>query len=337
MLLLPLATALVSSCARDADSSHDTATAASGDSVAAPRLDSASAAAVAATESSVPDGRRPLSPLADSVAERLVFAPRTQTWFVAAARGKRLLVDFGRIDVDVKKRPDRLIAFREAAERIAPVAVGARMTVRGPWGSAPATVEGFDVWNGRIAGVLAVPETVAALVRAGDGVLVGSAQLETGDATSAPVAAPGATCSRESVPAALAARVAVLRDSIGAAITKALPAGTAPTAPVASQVAGCFGSLGRIALSVSVRAPLPVGSIERFAIVNDAGRATGVRPADLRWRAHDLLAAFDADGDGVDDLATRGVAPGAGATVLLRVDEAGKRAGRLAMGFKWGN
>jgi hypothetical protein len=162
--------------------------------------------------------------------------------------------------------------------------------------------------------------------------------LVTSAAPGATVPVPAGACVRDSTPlVALAARLAVVRDSMAAAIVKALPARTPATAPVASQVVGCFGALGRVALAVSVRAPLPAGPMERMAIVDDAGRATPIKPADLRWRAHDLLAAFDADGDGIDDLATRGVAQGAGATVVLRVDPAGKRAGRLAQGFRWGN
>ena len=39
-----------------------------------------------------------LDPLADSISDRMVFLALTQTTFVAATRGKRLLIDLGRFD-----------------------------------------------------------------------------------------------------------------------------------------------------------------------------------------------------------------------------------------------
>ena len=59
----------------------------------------------------------PLSPLADSIAERMVFPPSGQLWFTAAARGKRMLVDIGRVDIDVKTEP-RASAYLEAVNRV---------------------------------------------------------------------------------------------------------------------------------------------------------------------------------------------------------------------------
>jgi hypothetical protein len=55
---------------------------------------------------------------------------------------------------------------------------------------------------------------------------------------------------------------------------------------------------------------------------------------DLRFRAHELLTALDADGDGMDDLATRAVAERAGAITVLRL-AGGRRLERMASGFAW--
>jgi hypothetical protein len=74
---------------------------------------------------------------------------------------------------------------------------------------------------------------------------------------------------------------------------------------------------------------------ERLLLVTPDGALTVVRIDDLRFRAHDLLAAFDADGDGVDDLAAKGATTRAGGTAILRLDLAKKRAERLAAGFAW--
>ena len=56
---------------------------------------------------------------------------------------------------------------------------------------------------------------------------------------------------------------------------------------------------------------------------------------DLRLRAHDIVYAMDADGDGVDDVATRGVTERAGALSILRLARAQKRLQRLTSGFAW--
>ncbi|MBI2408708.1 MAG: hypothetical protein HYV19_10450 [Gemmatimonadetes bacterium] len=65
------------------------------------------------------------------------------------------------------------------------------------------------------------------------------------------------------------------------------------------------------------------------------GAVTALRVDDGRFRAHELLTAFDADGDGVDDLAARGTTQRAGGTALLRLDLNRRRAERLVAGFAW--
>lgn len=106
-----------------------------------------------------------LSPVADSIAGRLVFAPRGQRWFTAAARGKRLLVDIGRVDIDVRKDSARARGYEEAVRRLSPIPIGARFRVSGPWGADSAVLSSFSVWNGRIVGVLAVDGLADSLVR----------------------------------------------------------------------------------------------------------------------------------------------------------------------------
>ena len=99
---------------------------------------------------------------------------------------------------------------------------------------------------------------------------------------------------------------------------------------------GCFGERQRVALVVTVRTADNGWVQERVVLLDDAGRVTPVRANDLRFRAHELLYAFDADGDGVDDLAAKASTEAAGATVILRLDPKTKRLTRLAGGFAWG-
>ena len=72
---------------------------------------------------------------------------------------------------------------------------------------------------------------------------------------------------------------------------------------------------------------------ERVLLVgNDAPKPLVVH--DLRFRAHEALAALDADEDGVDDLVARAWTPRGGGTVVLKLVN-GARLERLASGFAW--
>ena len=304
--------------------------------------------------------RRALSPLADTIASSIVFAPRVQTWFTASARGKRMLVDLGRVDVEVRRSPERLAAFREAAEDRSPVPIGTRLLLRAPWGAEEVTVTAIDLWNGRVVAVVQGSPRLDSLVR-GRSLLPASAQLvrvayAARDSTASPgssdstQAAPAQTppparwptspCRRDSLSPDLAFRLTWVRDSIDAALrtAAAVPGYDAPQGAVtvrSSQAVGCFGEGHRVALVVNIRSADNSYVRERVILLDNLGRVTPLRANDLRFKAHDLVYALDADGDGVDDLATRATTAGAGATVILRYDPTTKRLGRLSSGFTW--
>jgi hypothetical protein len=138
---------------------------------------------------------------------------------------------------------------------------------------------------------------------------------------------------------ALAQRATFVRDSIEALLRQtAMPPYESLASTVAvrsSQAAGCFADGRRLALVVSLRSADNSWVQERLVLLDPAGRATPVRVNDFRFKAHDLVYALDADGDGLDDLAAKAVNAGAGATVLLRYDAKTKRFVRLAGGFAW--
>lgn len=271
-----------------------------------------------------------LEPLADTIAQRLVFAPLGQDWFTATGRAKRLLVDFGRIDIDLKKGPARLAAFRAAAAARSPVAVGTRLRLRGAWGSEDATVTGFDAWNGRIAATLDVSPTVDSIARSTDPLVVSAQRV------AAPSDSGGAACDRTADPS-LNERMALLahqtEDSLRASPDQPIYARLkASLKSRRSVAAGCFGDARGIVI-VTLYAGDYEWVRERILLVGDstARRAT-VR--DLRFRAHEVLHALDADGDGIDDVAARAWTPRGGGTVILKL-ALPDRLERLSAGFAW--
>lgn len=274
-----------------------------------------------------------LSPVADTIAQWLVFAPRGQQWFTAAARGKRLLVDIGRIDIEVRKDSARAAGYLEAVRRLSPIKVGARFRIAGPWGADSAVLSSFASWNGRIVGVLDVTGRADSLVRTVEP-LPASALL-----TDSVVAPAVDSCQRDSVAEEVLDRAGIVRDSISQhLLDSAMPPFERLRNSVrmaSSRVIGCYGTMGRVMVIVSLRAGNNEFVAERFAVVDDTGYVTPLRANDFRFPAHDGVYALDADRDGVDDLATRAMAEGMGALSILRTDTSRKRLDRLTSGFAW--
>lgn len=299
-----------------------------------------------------------LSPAADSLAPYLVFSPTEARTFVVAVRNKSWLLDVGRIDLDVRKDSARLRAFREAAVALSPVPLRAVFRLYWAQRAEDVVVDSLGVYNGRI--VMRVYGS-AALDSAARGRSSLAALAIRADRAAAPVptscalrlppdsAAQAALDSlrpaarravlaeRRAADSAFDARVKSVRDSVEAVLRLEQP----PYERLqrrfklsTSQVRGCFGDARR-ALVVSARAGDAEWVRERLLLVAPNGTVSALRLDDGRFRAHELITAFDADGDGVDDLATRGTAPRAGGTSVLRVDLAAKRAERIAAGFAW--
>lgn len=107
-----------------------------------------SAAAMAAVHDTVISRR--LSPAADSVAPYLVFIPREEGVLVSASRNKQLLLDVGRMDMDVRKDSARLRAFREAAPVLSPIPPRSIFRLHWAQGAEDVVADSFAVYNGRI-------------------------------------------------------------------------------------------------------------------------------------------------------------------------------------------
>jgi hypothetical protein len=277
--------------------------------------------------------RPTLSALADSIAEKLVFVPRGQVWFTAAARGKRMLVDIGRVDTDVRKDSARAKAYYEAVSRLSPIKVGTRFRLAGPWGADSAVLTDFSTWNGRIVGVLTTGPRVDSLARTVEPLPASALRTD-----SAVVAATN-ECKRDSLSPEILERAGIVRDSIEQDL---LAKSNPPYERLrnservsSSRIVGCYGAIGHVLLIVSMRAGNTEFVVERYAIVDDTGYVTPLKGSDFRFPAHDGVYALDADRDGVDDVATRALGEFMGGLTILRVDTARKRLDRLTSGFSW--
>jgi hypothetical protein len=272
------------------------------------------------------------------VADGIVFAPRTATRFLVAGRNKRLLLDIGRVDLEVKKDPNLIALIRRVSARTGPLARVTRMTVRGSWGDETDSIVGYDVWNGRAVAVLAVSPRTDSLLRR-NAPLVGVATIATADSTAQPVAASNAVaCVRDSIPTVLLTRVSVVRDSLVRWMTDSLKSPFArlvkATAVRGDATIGCFATW-RAVVIVTSRTPSLEWNEERALLIAADGSVMPVRLRDLRLRAHESLMAFDADGDGIDELSARGLATRMGAQSVLKLDPTSRRFSRYASGFAW--
>ena len=244
-----------------------------------------------------------------------------------------MLVDLGRVDLEVRRDSARAALYRQLLVTRAPLGVGTRLRLHGPWGSDDAEISGYDTWNGRIVAVLAVPPRVDSLARRIEPLPASAIRADS-------VAPPtGPPCVRDTITLAHAQRLDVLRDSV----EEALRAGVAdiPYERLAASITvkttvahGCFAGGGRTILVSSLRAGSLEYVRERVFLVFETGRVAPMRISGSPWRAHEAIYALDANGDGADDLAVRGASDRAGGTLILRLSSA-SRLEKLTGGFNW--
>lgn len=299
-----------------------------------------------------------LSPRADSIAADLVFVPRNRIWFTAASRGKQMLVDIGRADLAPKLDSTARAAYLEAVSRLSPLPAGTVLRLRGPWGQEDAPVTGFGLWNGRIVAKLQVSHTLESMARRKDYLPATAVRLADssidrppppldsaakrkpglGDPKRSVRAAVATKCQRDSISVALAARGGAVRDSL----VRFLSDSASPPferlvklAKVESwAISGCFGRWPLLVMA-NKRTPEMEFSVERVVLLDSAGRVFPAHMSDLSFHAHVPRWVFDADGDGIDDLAVHGYGESGGGYSIVRLDTASRRFSRLASGFVW--
>lgn len=315
----------------------------------------------AVADTGTPRGATPehqLSPAANSVAPFLVFAPTGERRFVAAVRHKVWLIDIGRADIEVRKDSARLRAVQEAAVALSTVPPRTAFRLYWAQGSEDVIADSLTVYNGRLVmrlfGSTALDSAAqgrgawAALAVRGEPSMPPAAttcalRLSPDSAAQAaldtltPTARKALRMARRTADSTFEVRVRFVRDSLERVLRRDYPPYERLRRRMkltSTQVRGCFGEVSRV-LVVSWRAGDAEWVRERLVLISGEGGVMPLHVDDGRFRAHDLLTAFDADGDGIDDVAVRGFTPRAGATTVLHVDRAKKRADRLAAGFAW--
>jgi hypothetical protein len=334
-----------SACASDSRAARAPARDVERAAPSAPAVEPAAATAAIVAQQGDTGARHPtpkprvLTDTEQRVADAIVFAPATVDRFIVAARNKRLLLDIGRVDLESKPDAQQLALMRRVATLVGPLSHVSFVRVRGSWGEEIDSIAGYDVWNGRAVAVLAPSARADSLLRKGAPLLgVASRMLVPADTTSptTPAAIAGG-CTRDSLPATLPARIAFVRDSLVRFVTDSVRPPYAVTGKLAVRgdtASGCFGAW-RAVVVVTARTPAFDWSDERTLLVALDGKAVAGRLRDLRLRTHESLVGFDADGDGIDELAARGLAVRMGAQSVLKLDTATRRFSRLASGFAW--
>jgi hypothetical protein len=312
-------------------------------------------------------GDRPLSALADSIANGLVFVPRDRMWFPVASRGRHMLVDIGRIDMTLKSDSATRAAYIEAVTRLSPLPLGTLLRLRGPYSvDEQAKITGFDTWHGRIVARLSVSHLLDSLARAED-MLPAAATLfdtaathraptDSAHAASMPAVTTSTTttsathsdslqlpvvpmvCTNDTLSTEITTRAIAVRDSLVRFLTdSAKPPYDRQVATAKVQswwVPGCFG-IGRALIVANKRTPDMDFAVERVALLDSTGKTVPLKFSDFRFHAHDPLYVFDADGDGIDDLAARAHGDRSGGLTIMRLDLPARRFVRLVSGFAW--
>lgn len=339
-LLLPIALLGAPACATDSRAARVPPR----DSVAQVSAEGASARSAAPDQGDTSARRatpkpRALTDAEQRVADAIVFAPSVTERFVVAARNKRLLVDVGRVDLEIKRDADLLELVRRVTARTGPLSRVTHVRVRGTWGEETDSIAGYDVWNGRAVAVLQASARADSLLKR-NLPLVGVATRARPSADMAvmppPANVPGG-CIRDSMPPALAARIALVRDSLLRWVADSVKSSYASGGNLTVRgdtASGCFGAW-RAVVVVAARTPAFDWSEERTLLVTPEGKTAVSRLRDLRLRTHESLVAFDADGDGIDELAARGLAQRMGAQSVLKLDPTTRRFSRFASGFAW--
>lgn len=252
---------------------------------------------------SAPGG--PLDADATALAERAVFVPRTQRWFMVRQIDSAAAMDVGRIDGGVGTSAAARAALDRMLAAGSPVQPGMTFIMHPHSGAASAHVTRLRVYGRRILALLDAPA-------------IDSAERAV------PTEWRGATA----VPSRPAADVCASGDT--SAISATLSRYVAGPKEALSVIRGCFGAFRAL---IAIR-PLEITpeSIERVILVRASGKTRGGRLRDLSYPLHELVGVTDVDGDGTHEIVVRSFRPAMETWAALRMTDSVSFT-RFASGF----
>ncbi len=237
----------------------------------------------------------PLDGDAAALAERAVFVPRTQRWFMTKPIDSVAGMDVGRIDGGVGTSESARGALERMLASRSPVAPGMVFLMHSRAGAVTTQVTHLRMSGRRILALL---------------------DARTSDSTeqAVPIEWRGA-------PAVPSRAVAAAECSPGdtAAISAAVSRYVAGPKEAISVLRGCFAGFRAL---LTIR-PLEITSesIERVVLVRANGKTRGGRLRDLSYPLHELLSVTDVNGDGVHEIVVRSLRPAMETWAALRMTD----------------
>jgi hypothetical protein len=221
----------------------------------------------------------PLDGESAGMADRAVFAPRTQRWFMARTLDSALAMDIGRIDGGVGTTEVARAAFQRMVSARSPLQTGMPVTVHTHSGASTATVIDIRLTGRRIVATLG-PSPLDSIERVVPVEWRGNPPVPPPPAKQA-ACAPGDS-------AAIAAAIARFPAAVKEAV---------------STVRGCFGEFRAL---ITIR-PLEITpeTVERVVLVRANGTTRSGRLRDLSYPLHELRSVLDVDGDGTHEIVVR--------------------------------
>lgn len=231
---------------------------------------------------------------AASMAERTVFAPRSQRWFMVRTIDSAVAMDIGRIDGGIGTTDAARDAFNRMVAAGSPIQAGMMFTMHPRSGPVSARVSAFRLRGRRILALLDSPVPDSS-ERAIPAEWRGSPPLAA--------RASGRECDAGDRPA------------ISAAVARY----TAAAAESLSVVRGCFGAFRAL---IAIRpTEITPESVERVILVRANGTTRAGKLRDLSYPLHELLNITDVDADGTHEIVVRSFRPAMETWAALRMTD----------------
>jgi hypothetical protein len=234
---------------------------------------------------------------ASSLAERAVFTPRVQRWFMARMIDSALTLDVGRVDGGVGASESAQAALDRMIRARSPLQAGAQLTLHTPTGPVSVRIASF-VMNGRRIGARLDAAASDSITRAFPVEWRGEppVALPTGSANAAGCATADA-----------------------AAVDRAVAGYAASDKEVLTVLRGCFGTF-RALVIIRPREITPE-AVERVILVRETGGTRSGKLRDLSYPLHELSHVVDVNRDGIHEIVVHSYRPAMETWSTLRMTD----------------